>query len=255
MSKFVERLQSFSKSSSGPIGFQRAALEAKTPTMLLIVALSGEQVGEAQAAAAVKADAALIVGQVPAADSLKQMTAAAGDVPLGILLKGANEERASELAGSGCDFVVLDTQADAATLQKEGVGRLLIIEPSLDQGLIRAINNLEIDGVLISAGEGSHAVSVEQLLIARRFVELLAKPVILMLSSSVSQAALAGLAQAGVEGIVAPPGQSAGALAELKKAVDSLPRPARGRRATASVRLPHYGGVPDTDDDAEEDED
>ena len=255
MSKFVERLQSFSKSSGGSIGFQRAALEAKTPTMLLIAALSGEQTGEAETAAGIQADAALIVGQVPASDSLKQMVAAAGDVPLGILLKGANEERASEIAGSGCDFVVFDTKTAAAVLQKQEIGKLLMLEPSLDQGLIRAINNLEIDGVLISAGEGDHPVSVEQLLIARRFVELLEKPVVLMLSSSVTQATLAGLAQAGVEGIVAPPVQSAGALTELKKAVDSLPRPARGRRATAGVRLPHYGGVPATDDDAEEDED
>ncbi len=256
MSKFVERLQSLSKSANAPIGFHRSALEAKTPAMLLIAGLSGAQAREAQTASEVSPDAALILDQAPAVDVVKQMVAAAGDVPLGILLKGANEERASELAGSGCDFVVFDIKTAAAVLQQEEIGRLLVLEPSSDQGLVRAINSLEIDAVLIGAGEGDHAVSVEHLLIVRRFVELLEKPVMVTLPSRTTRAELAALSQAGVEGVVAPPAPSVEGLTALKQTLAGLPRGAKRRRAKMGAMIPHYRGVGATEEeeDAEEDE-
>ena len=224
--------------------------------MLLIVGLSGNQVKEAQTAAGVKADAGLILDPVPGADSVKEVVGAAGDVPLGIAVKGTNEEQASELAGSGCDFVVFDIKTAAAILQKEEIGKFVMIEPSLDQGLIRAINSLEIDAVLIGAGEGDHAVSVEHLLIVRRFVELLEKPVMVTLPSRTTRAELAALSQAGVEGVVAPPAPSVEGLTALKQTLAGLPRGAKRRRAQMGAMIPHYRGVGATEEeeDAEEDE-
>jgi methylmalonyl-CoA mutase cobalamin-binding subunit len=130
----------------------------------------------------------------------------------------------------------------------------LIIEPSLDQGLVRAINSLEVDGVFINSRSGDSFMAVEHLLVCRRFVELLEKPVMIALPSLVTKAELTSLWQAGVDGIVAPSTQSVEALAELKKMIGGLPRGARGRRAKASVVLPHYGGgVAGEEDEEQED--
>ncbi len=254
MNKFVDKLQSLSKSSSMPIGFHPSASGSKSSAMLLIVGLSGAQVEEAKKAADVNADAGLILDQVPSAVTVRQMVEAVGDIPLGVFIKGTSEEETNELVGSGCDFVVFDIKVAAAILHKEEVGKFLMVEPSLDQGFVRAINSLEVDGVFISSEVGHSFLAVEHLLICRRFVELLEKPVMLTLPSSVTRDELTSLWQAGVDGVVALSTQSLEALAEIKKMIGDLPGRARGRRAKAGVMLPHYGGPAATEEESEEQE-
>jgi hypothetical protein len=254
MSKFVDKLQSLSKSSTTPIGFHPSVSELKSPAMLLIVGLSGTQVKEAKIVADVNADAGLILSEGPSAKVVKQMVEAVGDVPLGVFVKGMSEEKINELVNLGGDFVVFDIKAAAAALHKEKMGKFLMIEPSLDQGFVRAINSLEVDGVFISSRGGESFVAVEHLLVCRRFVELLEKPVIMALPSLVTKAELTSLWQAGVDGVVTPSTQSVEALAELKKMIGDLPRGARGRRAKAGVILPHYGGLTAEEEDEEQEE-
>jgi hypothetical protein len=253
MSKFVDKLQSLSKSSTTPIGFHPSVSELKSPVMLLIMGLSGTQVKEAKILADVNADAGLILSEGLSAKVVKQMVEAVGNVPLGIFVKGMSEEKINELASGGCDFVVFDIRMPATVLHKEGVGKFLMIEPLLDQGLVRAINSLEIDGVFISSRGGDSFVAVEHLLVCRRFVELLEKPVMITLPSLVTKTVLTNLWQVGVDGVVAPSAQSVEALSELKKMISDLPRGARGRRAKAGVMLPHYGeGVGGEEDEEQE---
>jgi hypothetical protein len=254
MSKFVDKLQSLSKSSSTPIGFHPSASESKSPAMLLIAGLSGTKVKEAKIVADVNADAGLILSEGSSARIVKQMVAAVDDIPLGIFVKGMSEEKINELASLGCDFVVFDIKIPAAVLNKEEVGKILMIEPSLDQGFVRAINSLEVDGVFISNRGEDSFVAVEHLLVCQRFVELLEKPVITTLPSLVAKAELTGLWQAGVDGVVVPSTQSVEALTELKKMIGGLSREARGRRAKADVKLPHYGGLVASEEDEEQEE-
>jgi hypothetical protein len=169
-------------------------------------------------------------------------------------VKGMSEEKINELASLGSDFVVFDIRVPAAVLHKEEVGKFLMIEPSLDQGFARAINSLEVDGVFINNKDEDSFVAVEHLLVCRRFVELLEKPVIMALPSLATKAELTSLWQAGVDGVVAPSTQSVETLAELKKMIGDLPRVARGRRAKAGVKLPHYGGFVASEEDEEQEE-
>jgi hypothetical protein len=254
MSKFVDKLQSLSKSSTTPIGFHPSVSELKKPAMLLIAGLSGTQVMEAKIVADVNADAGLILDEGPSARIVKQMVEAVGDIPLGVFVKGMSEEKINELASLGGDFLVFDIRIPAAVLRKEEVGKFLMIEPSLDQGFVRAINSLKVDGVFINGRDGDSFVAVEHLLVCQRFVELLEKPVIMALPSLVTKAELTSLWQAGVDGVVVPPTQSVEALTELKKMIGDLPRGARGRRAKADVKLPQYGGVVAGEEDEEQEE-
>ncbi|MDH4292195.1 MAG: hypothetical protein OEV56_06265 [Dehalococcoidia bacterium] len=253
MSKFADKLQSLSKSSTAPIGFHPAVSEVRSPAMLLIVGLSGTQVKEAKIVADVNADAGLIVSEGASAKTIGQVVEAVGNVPLGVFVRGVSQKEIDELAGLGCDFVVFGIRGAAGILRKEEVGKFLMIEPSLDQGLVRAINSFEVDGVFISSG-GDSVMAVEHLLVCRRFVELLEKPIIMTLPSLATKEELTSLWQAGVDGVVTPSTQSAEALAELKKMIGDLPRGARGRRARAGVVLPHYGGGVVGEEDEQDEE-
>jgi len=253
MSKFADKLQSLSKSSTAPIGFHAAVSEVRGPAMLIIVGLSGAQVKEVKIVADANADAGLIVSEDTSAKTVGQVVEAVGNVPLGVFVRGMGQREIDELASLGCDFVVFDIRGAAAILRKKEVGKFLMIEPSLDQGLVRAINSFEVDGVFISSG-GDSVMAVEHLLVCRRFVELLEKPVIMTLPSLATKEELTGLWQAGVDGVVAPSTQSAEALAGLKRIIGDLPRGARGRRGRAGVVLPHYGGGVVEEEDEQEEE-
>jgi hypothetical protein len=223
--------------------------------MLLIAGLSGTQVKEAKIVADVNADAGLILSEISNTKVVKQMVETVGNVPLGVFVKGMSEEKINELTSLGCDFVVFDIKTAAAVLHKKEVGKFLMIEPSLDQGFVRAINNFEVDGVFISSGSVDSFIAVEHLLVCRRFVELLEQPVITALPSLVTKAELSSLWQAGADGVVAPPTQSVEALVELKKMISDLPRRARGRRTKTGVILPHYGeGEGGEEEDEEQEE-
>jgi hypothetical protein len=241
MSSFAEKLRNLSKSSASPIGFRPSVRETKGPTMLLVVELLGAEPKEARILTDVKADAGLILGEVPGAKVFKQMVEAAGDVPVGAAVKGAGEQELDGVVGAGCDFVVFDIGMRAGALRKEGVGKFLIIERSLDQGLVRAINSLEVDGALITGKEGNSFLAVEHLLVCRRFVELLEKPVITQLPSEITKADLTSLWEVGIDGVIAPADYSGETLTELRNMLSDLPKRSRGRRAKGGAVLPRYG--------------
>jgi hypothetical protein len=255
MSKFAEELRDLSKSSAAPIGFRSSVSETKGPTMLLVLELPGTQPKEGKALAEVKADAGLILGDVPGAKVFKQMVEGAGDIPVGAVIKREGGRGIDDLVSEGCDFVVFDIGMGAAVLDKEAVGKFVMIERSLDQGLVRAINDLEVDGVLV-AGRDSF-LAVEHLLVYRRFVELLEKPVIMSLPPTITKAELRALWEIGVDGAVASSTYSAEALVDLKKMISDLPGTKRGRRGKGGVVLPRYsvGVAGEEEGEEEEDED
>ncbi|MCK4403066.1 MAG: hypothetical protein KAV98_04805 [Dehalococcoidia bacterium] len=251
MSKFVDKLHNLSKSSASPIGFHAAASKLKSSPMLLVAGLAGVDVKEADALTDSNVDAGLILNQNSKVESLKEMVKAMGDIPLGVVTKGMSKKRAAELVDSGCDFVVFDMKASVAALRGEGAGKFLVIEPSLDQGLVRAINALEVDGVFINRGRESF-ITVEYLLICRRFSELLDKPLVVTLPSLITSAELGNLWEAGMDGIVIPPAQPVEAFTELRKVIDNLPKRAKHRRGKVGVVLPHYGGDIAAEEEEEE---
>jgi hypothetical protein len=218
--------------------------------MLFVVGLSEAQVKEAGTVSDLAADAGLVVSKGTGARTVKQVVEAVGDVPLGVFVKGVREKEIDELVSLGCDFVVFGVGEPAPILGRKELGRFLMIEPSLDQGLVRAINSFEVDGVLI--GSGDSVITVEWLLVCRRFVELMEKSVIVMLPSLVTREELVSLWQAGVDGVVSALTQSTEALAELKKMLGDLPERTRPRRITAGVVLPRYGGDMGGEEDEQE---
>jgi hypothetical protein len=82
----------------------------------------------------------------------------------------------------------------------------------------------------------------------------LEKPVIMTLPSLITKGELTSLWQAGVAGLVSSLRQSGKSLGELEKMISEMPGKARGRRAKADVKLPHYDGSEVGDENEEEEE-
>ena len=250
MSRFTDKLQCVYRGSTPSIGFRRSA-GAENPPLLIIARLSKPTVKEARAMAGADIDAGIIRSGGVDVESLRKMAMAMGDIPLGILLEGVDQGEIAEVADSGCDFVVFGLKTPLKAVKKEGIGKILQIEPSLDHSLARAINELDlpVDGVLVTGEELS--VTIERLLVYQRFGELMDRPLLVALGSSVTSGELSSLYEAGVNGVVLPEGLAAETLTELKKTIDSLPKRVR-RKAKGAALLPQLGGEPETEAEEED---
>jgi len=240
MGKFVEKLQRVYRGAAPSIGFRKST-EAEPPPLLIIANLTKAGAAEVKTIAGAGMDAGIVSGGGLSAKGFGQLAKAMDDVPLGLFLGSAEKEEIAKSIDLGCDFVVFGLKTPLEAVSGEGVGKLLRIEPSLDTGLVRAINELPltVDGVLVTGEESS--VTVERLLICQRFTELLAKPLLVTVNLSVTSAELSSLFQAGVNGLVLPERVPAETFADLKKTIGSLPK-ATKRKAKGTALLPRLGG-------------
>jgi hypothetical protein len=240
MSKFVEKLQRVYRGTAMPIGFRKST-EAEPPPLLVIANLTKASAVEAKAIASAGIDAGIVSVAGLGSRSFGQLAKAMDDIPLGLFLTSAEKEEIDQSVGLGGDFVVFGLKTPLEAVSREDVGKLLRIEPSLDPGLARAINELPlmVDGVLVAGEESS--VTVERLLICQRFSELLTKPLLVTVDLSVTGTEVSSLFQAGVNGLVLPEKVTAETFAELKKVIGSLPKAAK-RKAKGTALLPQLGG-------------
>ena len=254
MSKFVDNLHNISKASVSSIGFHATTHREKSSPMLLIAGLAGTGVKSAEAIASVNVDAGLVLNGDFKKGGLKRMIKVLGNIPLGVVVNETAKDKLDELIGSGCDFVVFDMRTPVAVLEKEEVGKFLMIEPSIDMGMVKAINSLDVNGVFINKGEEPF-ITVKQVLICQRFSELLDKPLLVTLPSIITSAELSNLWKAGVDGIVVPPAQPVEAFSNLRKMINKLPSETNRRQAKVGVVLPRYGGdVAGEEEEGEEEE-
>jgi len=253
MSKFAKKLQRVYRGSTPAMGFRKSD-ETESPALLFIVNLTKISAAEASALAAAGIDGGVIGAKGLSAKSFKELTKAMGDVPLGCSVESAEKEAIAKSVDLGCDFAVFGLKTPIEAVSRDGLARVLRIEPSLDAGMVRAINGLplEIDAVLITGDEP--AITIERLLTYQRFTDLLNKPLLVSVSSTITADELRGLFKAGVNGLVLPETVSAEALVNLKKSTVGLSRTARGKTKAAAI-LPQVSGELETEVEEEEEED
>jgi len=252
-SKFAEKLQRIYRGSAPAMGFRKSAETGSAP-LLLVASLTKTGLTEANALANAGIDAGVVGVKGLSAKSLGQLIEAMGDVPIGLSVESTEKDVIAKSIGLGCDFVLFGLKTPFEAVSKEGLGKVLKLEASLEPGLVRAINGLplSLDAVLVAGDEAT--ITIERLLIYQRFAELLDKPLLAALTSIITADELNGLFEAGVNGLVLPEGLSAEAVADLKKAVGGLSRTAK-RKTRAAALLPRLGGEIETGVEEEEEED
>ncbi len=254
MSKFADKLGRIYKAAAPALGFRKSTEEAELPPLLLVADLTKASVKKLKSVVDSGIDAAVLNSENVDAASFKELSTSKGDVPLGLLAEeGSSQEKIQELIDAGCDFIVFGLQTPLEIINKEGLGKILKIEPSLTPGLLRAINELSlpIDAVLI-AGDSS-TVTIERLLTCQLFVGFLNKPVLINVNSSLTSSELSSLQGTGVKGLILPEGTPLKVFTELKKTISSLPKTPK-HKTSAGVLLPHISTQPETKKVEEEDE-
>ena len=219
--------------------------------------------GDAESVTGADAGLLHISSMNPGARAIKKMANAVPDIPWGAWLEADARGQLSRIGNLGCDFVVFPAAGTAlAAPPDDDVGMVLQIEPLVPDGQLRAINDLPVDAVLVTAEQGQGAsLTWHELMLWRRFTGLLAKPLLVSIPPGATTDELQMLWDAGIGGVVvaAGPDSPAGEVKRLREAIDGLkpPSPRKGRRPEAVLPRVEQGpeAVVEIGEEDEEDDD
>ncbi len=195
------------------------------------------------------------------AEAINKMSQLMPEVPFGLWLPDSRELSAEEMAKINCDFVVFPAMTTPLKLfENNKAGKILELEASVSDVLLRTANELPVDAVLINhEDKGDYLLTWQHLMLFQRFAALLAKPLLARVSSNVTAAELKALWQGGVDAIVVEvgTGSPAGKLTELRRVIDQtdFPFPRKRQKAEARLSYPSLETKPVTCEEEEEEED
>ena len=248
VSKLVDKLSQTSRGSSQPLGFRGAASAApgRSPTLVLIAELTDADPGTL---ADEERGAHAILLSTPDSEAVTSL----GDVPWGAPLTAAGDKELGDLKNRGCDFVLFDPHsAPPALLREEDVGKVVQVDPSMADGLLRVIARLAVDAVLVS---GDDQLSLHRLMVCQHVAGMVHKPLIAAVPLDATTEALEELRDAGVNAVlVRPHARDKQALSRLREVVDSLPPARKKKQQKVDAVLPSLRREPDLNADEEEEE-
>ena len=262
MSRFIDKLNQISRVEPQSIGFRAAQLASPKPKIQLVASLPEVSV-ERLADYVAGADAGLLrISKLSSgAKTLQKISQTVPDIPWGGWLQGSNLEGTKRMTKAGGDFVVFPaTNTPLALLQKDEAGKILEVETSLSEGLLRAANELPIGAVLI-AGETreDYSLTWQHLMLFQRFADLLTKPLLVSIPSTVTAGELQALWETGIDAVVVEVTveQAPDRLKELRQVIDKLPSPTPRKRERVEPLLPHISretGTATAEEEEEEEE-
>jgi len=246
MSKFIDKLNQVSQAESQPMGFGAGQSALKSPKMLLVSSLARGAVDNL-ADYVGGADAGLlhISRSGSGVKTLREISGAAPDVTWGGWLRDNSEAAVKRITQAGLDFIVFPpASTPLAVLQDDEVGKIIEVEPSVSEGLLRTVSELPVDAVLIaSEPTEDSSLTWHHLMLFRRFAGLLTKPLLVSIPPAVTAGELQALLEAGVRGVVVEVDaeQPAGGLKELRQVIDKLTPPSPRKQRKVEALLPYPG--------------
>jgi hypothetical protein len=257
MSKFIDKLNRLSRGETQPIGF-RAKLPASPKPKIQLVASLAQESAESLTGHVVGADAGLLHIFKPSTgiEALQKVSQALPDVPWGGWLQGKGLGGIKQLSKAGCDFIVFPaTDTPLALIESKEAGRILEVEASLSEGLLRAVNELPIDAVFVASEQKEgHSLTWQHLMLFQRFAGLLTKPLLASIPAKVTGGELQALWEAGVSGVVIEisPEQPQDSLNKLRQVIDKLEFSLPRRHEKVEALLPRIRGEPSITTEEEE---
>ena len=253
MSKFIDKLSRVSQSGLQPMGFRAGQPVSLRPRMLLVASLA--QVNVDRVADYVSgADAGLLpISKLSSGtETLGEIAQAVPDIPWGGWLTDISRREMKQMKRVGCDFVVFPAaNTSLSILQNTEVGKILEVEALLAEGLLRTIDELPVDAVLIAGKQAEdYFLTWQHLMYFWRFANSLAKPLLVSVPSTVAASELQVLWETGVDGVVVEVG--VGGLKKLRQAIDKLTFPPLRRRRKAEATLPYISAGPGVATEEEE---
>ncbi|MFC1926868.1 hypothetical protein ACFLWV_03870, partial [Chloroflexota bacterium] len=153
MSKLLEKLDKLAEGRAQPLGFSAALARAKISPMVIVARVTLADVAVVGVALKGGADALLLPVNKLGKDkkALSDIASAGAEIPWGVSLEAVEKKDVEQLTKLGCFYFIFDAEkTPAATLGVEQIGKVLHLDTSLSDNLIRTIGRLSVDAVLVS---------------------------------------------------------------------------------------------------------
>ena len=263
MSKFIDKLNQVSKTVAQPMGFRAVSEVARRPKMQIVASVAESDIDN-MADYVDGADAVLLSIPKPGlgAETLKKISKVLTEIPWGGWLGGIAKGKIKQMMENGCDYVVFPAaDTSLGTPAGEEVGKILQIDTSLSEGMLRTINQLPVDAVLVNAEKkGKQDLTWHQLMLFQRIANMVSKPLLVPIPANTAASELQVLWDAGVDGVVVETGagKPAEELKKLRKVIDGLTFPATRKHEKREAVLPRVdrdaGVVAELEEEEEEEE-
>ncbi len=244
MSKFIECLKRVSQPLALPMGFGAAKAAADRPKIQLV--------------AWIKSAASSLAGQLAMVDAVVMSPFKKNNPEnlWGIWFKTGDADEAEQAIKAKADFAILPFQGAVLSTEVK-IGKLLQIDASATDIVLRAANELPVDGFVLDE-EKTDRLTWERLMMLYRFGGLLNKPVLVTAALAISSGDLQLIWDTGICGIIVEVGDEGDieSLNKIRQIIDSLPFPSKKKKDKMSPTLPQVsaptgeeGEEPDEDDD------
>ena len=183
-----------------------------------------------------------------------------GDLPWGMEVEGLDEASASGYVDKGADFFRFGASGvEIGALSEEGPAYMLSLPLDLEERTLRGVEDLPVDGVVLSVDSSSLPLDLSQLMSLSAVRCMFNKYLLVELPSVVGAGELRGLRDIGVDAVILDVSAlSAEAFSQLQEDLLNLPRQRKPRASKSDAMLPRNAfRVPATrrQDDDDDDED
>ena len=248
MSKLLERLEQVNKGPVRALGFAPRREAETLPTMLLLAWADG---ANKQDLSKVSSRTDALVLPLSALESSPSESAPPEGSIWGIAFDKADGNLVEIAKEKGGDFVAFNLDGTLVDYLSEGdVARVLQIPANLDESLMRGLEDLPVDVILLKRPEPQGPLSLTHLLAISNVRSAMSRYMLLEWDAGLTSHELEQLNDMGIDGIVANLGKmSPSAIGKLKENIDKLPpRKARNEqklsptlpRAQESAPLQHH---------------
>ncbi len=261
MSKLLDKLDRIGRGKTASLGFGSAGRAEKLPAMAVVGVLTDQKAYTKQAAVLsdVGADAVLLEGAAPG-KALTDLAKKLDGIPWGPKVPELGVDEAASFREAGCDFLAFGPEkALLGAMEGESTAYFLCVEPDMEERLLRTIEDLAVDGVLLPPSSVGLPLTVEHMMTLGVVREAFSKYLFLELPGPLSARELEGLRDMGIDGVVVNPSVlSKEDIQEMISSLKSLPKKQqnKSRRPDAVLPKPGMGFVsaPDIDDDDDDDD-
>lgn len=257
MSKLIEKLNKQRQSEPQQMGFMLRKAEVEKPRLLLLAELAAENLekwGEPLKAA----DGLIIdVNKTEDITSAEKACQTNSTIPAGAWLKTSSAAVLKKAATTECDFLVFSSAIPVTLTRKEKLGRILDIDITLSEGLLRAASELPLDALIVTGKHIELDLTLNRLMYIQRLLLLANKPVLVVVENTLSGPEMQSLWDIGVGGIIVEVSDErfAEKLTDLRSIIDKLEAPAFRKKAKTSAILPRMQAeAPQPEHEHEEEE-
>lgn len=260
MSKLIDRLDQISRGSPAALGFTAPTKREHVPQMALLAKGSSTKTSILAKLKDANLDAFVLVDTNQINKGVERALKYLKGSTWGATVANLDREASANYKPLGSDFLVFGIEGTRVDGIEEGdMGRVLRIPPDLDEAILRGLEDLPVDAILLERPEAGTPLALTHMLAIGNVRAATSRYLLLEWDTALTARELEHLRDLGVDGIVLDTEHSSIEMFTcIRQEINALPKrkPKGEQRATAT--LPRIAGLTHSsihhDDDDDDDD-